>query len=196
MGACRRSSRTKPSERTLTFEPGWWPVRRLGIEPNRLLANVEERLLRRQISMRFRTRLFSVTYCRFQRLAVSVLILVETCGFRVLVTAQNHLQCTSAQRALCGPPATSGGLGRVEVGGWRGARSAGTPARDRVAVSGMRSGVQALRPSATAAVATPEYVPISYDPARRAAAQRLPRARSARGETGMGGAVQPIHGAV
>ena len=90
----------------------------------------------------------------------------------------------------------AGGLGGLKAGGRRGPRSSGAPGPDGLGVSGMRRLLQTPRPSARAAVATLGYLPISYDPARRAAPQRLPRARSARGEIALGGAVQPLHGVV
>jgi hypothetical protein len=50
------------------------------------------------------------------------------------------------------------GLGGIETGGWRDPRSARAPQHDRLAVSGMRSGMQAVRPSARTAMATPGYL--------------------------------------
>jgi hypothetical protein len=51
------------------------------------------------------------------------------------------------------------GLSGIETGGWRDPRSARAHQNDRLAVSGMRSGMQTVRPSARTAMATPGYLP-------------------------------------
>src|SRR6266702_4294137 len=63
-------------------------------------------------------------------------------------------------------------------------------------VSGVWGGGEALRSSSGAGLAAPGHLSVPDDPARPTAARRVSAAWGAGGEAALGGAFQPVHGAV
>src|SRR5438876_7624810 len=112
--------------------------------------------------------------------------------------------CDNSRHAGSGTVSTnSGNRGSVvrgasgtETGGGRGPRLPGPRGSGAVGVCGVRGPGPALRPPGGAGVAAPGHLPVSDDSARPAATSGVPGAWGAGGEVGLGGTVQPVHGAV
>src|SRR5579862_6697661 len=61
---------------------------------------------------------------------------------------------------------------------------------------GMRYGLQTVRSSAGAAMAAPGYLPVSNDPSRGAATQRMPTSRRKGDQASLGGTIESLHSPV